>query len=221
MSSIYRSCSPRRVAAPALVARSLTARVVYLHLLVGELAGQVPGIVRAGADALAEDVGLEVADVRAALTELEQYGLAEVDLGARLIRLPGVVTDCAGAASVPLAGWAEALRLLPDSPLKDRHAAEIRAAFPGIDSPGFVYFIQAGTAGGPIKIGYSYAPETRLAQLQTSMPDTLRLLAAMPGSVTDERALHSKLRLHRLRGEWFLPHADVLAEVAAARSSNV
>ena len=60
MSSIYRSCSPRRVAAPALVARSLTARVVYLHLLVGELAGQVPGIVRAGAGALAGDVGLEV-----------------------------------------------------------------------------------------------------------------------------------------------------------------
>lgn len=128
MSSIYRSCSPRRVAAPALVARSLTARVVYLHLLVGELAGQVPGIVRAGAGALAEDVGLEVADVRAALVELEQYGLAEVDLGARLIRLPGVAEDAARLAATPtvVVGWARVLAELPECAVRARHAATLR-----------------------------------------------------------------------------------------------
>ncbi len=128
MSSIYRSCSPRRVAAPALVARSLAARVVYLHLLVGELAGQVPGIVRAGAGAIAEEVGLSFGDVRAALGELEQHGLAEVDLGARLIRLPGVAEDAARLAATPtvVVGWARVLAELPECAVRARHAATLR-----------------------------------------------------------------------------------------------
>lgn len=128
MSSLYRSCSPRRVAAPVLVARSLAARVVYLHLLVGELAGQVPGIVRAGAGALAEDVGLDVADVRAALAELEQYGLAEVDVAARLIRLPGVAEDAARLAATPtvVVGWARVLAELPECAVRARHAVTLR-----------------------------------------------------------------------------------------------
>lgn len=128
MSSIYRSCSPRRVAAPVLVARTLVARVVYLHLLVGELAGQVPGIVRAGAGAIAEEVGLDVGDVRAALAELEQFGLAEVDQVARLIRLPGVAEDAARLAATPtvVVGWARVLAELPECAVRARHAATLR-----------------------------------------------------------------------------------------------
>lgn len=128
MSSIYRSCSPRRVAAPVLVARSLAARVVYLHLLVGELAGQVPGIVRAGAGAIAEEVGLDPVDVRAALAELEQFGLVETDQAARLVRLPGVAEDAARLAATPtvVVGWARVLAELPECAVRARHAATLR-----------------------------------------------------------------------------------------------
>jgi len=128
MSSIYRSCSPRRVAAPMLVARTLVARVVYLHLLVGELAGQVPGIVRAGAGAIAEEVNLDVSDVRAALAELELFGLADVDQAARLIRLPGVAEDAARLAATPnvVVGWARVLAELPECAVRARHAETLR-----------------------------------------------------------------------------------------------
>lgn len=129
MSSLYRSCSPRRVASPVLVARTLDARVVYLHLLVGELAGQVPGIVRAGAGAIAEDVGFSVDSTREVLAELETAGLIEVDQERRLVRLPGVAEDAARLASTPnvAIGWARVLAELPECGLRARHAAALMA----------------------------------------------------------------------------------------------
>lgn len=129
MSSIYRSCSPRRVASPVLVARTLDARVVYLHLLVGELAGQVPGIIRAGAGAIAEDVGFSVDSTREALAELETAGLIEVDQERRLVRLPGVAEDAARLASTPnvVIGWTRVLAELPECGLRARHAVALMA----------------------------------------------------------------------------------------------
>lgn len=129
MTSIYRSCSPRRVASPVLVVQTLQARVVYLHLLVGELAGQVPGIIRAGAGAIAEDVGFGIDRTREALAELERAGLIEIDSAARLVRLPGVAEDAARLASTPnvVIGWARVLAELPECGLRARHAAALMA----------------------------------------------------------------------------------------------
>lgn len=129
MSAIYRIVSPRRLTAPALVARSLEARVVYHHLLCGEVACQVPGLVRVGVLGLAEETNLDPPVVRRALDELVLYQLLEVDEAARLIRLPGVPSDharaFAGANNVK--GVIEALRSFPASPVRDRHAAELQA----------------------------------------------------------------------------------------------
>jgi hypothetical protein len=72
-----------------------------------------------------------------------------------------------------------------------------------------VYAIQAGM-DGPVKIGVSVAPLSRMAQMQTGMPETLRILAFIPGTRDDERNLHVRLAKHRIRGEWFHPHPDVL-----------
>lgn len=79
-----------------------------------------------------------------------------------------------------------------------------------------VYFIQCGP-GGPIKIGVARNVKKRMAQLQTGQPYTLELLATMPGNVTVEQRLHLKLRAHRMSGEWFEPHENVLAEVRRAQ----
>lgn len=53
------------------------------------------------------------------------------------------------------------------------------------------------------KIGYSAAPEKRLAQLQTGCPFSLELLAVQEGSFTEERILHNMLKNEKLEGEWF------------------
>lgn len=78
-----------------------------------------------------------------------------------------------------------------------------------------VYFIQADV-GGPIKIGVAQDLRSRLSTLQTSSSAKLILLAHMPGYEPEEYALHQKLAAYRIRGEWFQPHPDVLAEVARA-----
>jgi hypothetical protein len=75
-----------------------------------------------------------------------------------------------------------------------------------------VYFIQAGD--GPIKIGVATNPKRRLAVLQTANPHPLKLLATKAGGAWREIEYHSRFAAHRLQGEWFSPHPDILAEIA-------
>lgn len=128
MSSIYRSCSPRRLVAPALLACSLLAVVVYDRLLVGPLAGQVPGLVEAGVGQIVDATRRPFEDVAKALLELEKAGLVEVDLDNHVIRLPGVAEDAQRLTSSPnvVVGWASVMREMPDCPVRARHAEVLR-----------------------------------------------------------------------------------------------
>lgn len=81
---------------------------------------------------------------------------------------------------------------------------------------GFVYFIQA--ASGPIKIGRAADARVRLAEIQTGSHEELVLLATVPGGRVVERQLHQRFAEHRIRGEWFAPAADILAEIERARN---
>lgn len=83
-----------------------------------------------------------------------------------------------------------------------------------------VYFIQAGF-DGPVKIGYTARePEERMAALQVSHWEQLRLVAVIPGDRSLEAGFHAALRPHRIRGEWFLPTPTVLAVVRTARETQ-
>lgn len=79
-----------------------------------------------------------------------------------------------------------------------------------------IYFIEASYAKTKfIKIGYSANPKTRLRNLQSSCPLPLKLLGCRPGNEADEHSLHFQFRRHRVRGEWFRPHQDLLATIQA------
>lgn len=54
-----------------------------------------------------------------------------------------------------------------------------------------------------IKIGYSRNPINRIRGLQEYSPAEIEVLSVKPGSMADERALHSRFRGSRSRGEWF------------------
>lgn len=73
-----------------------------------------------------------------------------------------------------------------------------------------IYLIQSGE-GGPIKIGISRDVEDRLAQLQTSHHERLRLLATANGTEDDERELHRRFHRAHKSGEWFRPVPEILA----------
>lgn len=74
-----------------------------------------------------------------------------------------------------------------------------------------IYFI--GGDMGLIKIGLARDPERRLRTLQCGSPIPLRILASGPGSARDERMYHARFASHRLHGEWFTRHPDILAEI--------
>lgn len=79
----------------------------------------------------------------------------------------------------------------------------------------YVYFIQSGA--GEIKIGKAIDVRKRLSGLQTSHPHPLTVLAVTTGGKPVELGYHARFAQHRLHGEWFAPHADILAEVDRLR----
>lgn len=72
----------------------------------------------------------------------------------------------------------------------------------------FVYFIQCGKQGGPIKIGKASDVEKRISELQTGSPFTLSLLAKIPcagdkDAFRMEKWFHDRFHRKHIRGEWF------------------
>lgn len=84
---------------------------------------------------------------------------------------------------------------------------------PRVRPTSWVYFIRAGD-DGPIKIGYSKAPDQRLSSLQTGHPSRLRLLATEPGDAVKEAALHQRFAATRKEGEWFEATPELLGYIA-------
>lgn len=80
------------------------------------------------------------------------------------------------------------------------------------------YFIR-GTSG-PIKIGSATNPLRRLKELQTSHHEPLSVLAICEGGEEREREYHKLFSAHRLHGEWFAPHADILSEIERLNPSQ-
>lgn len=74
-----------------------------------------------------------------------------------------------------------------------------------------VYFI--GGEDGPVKIGRAFVPEQRLKEIQCGYPYPLKVLATVCGGAGLERAYHERFAAHRLNGEWFERHPDILAEI--------
>lgn len=77
-----------------------------------------------------------------------------------------------------------------------------------------LYFIRAASGEGPVKIGWTRdVPSRRLAQLQSSSPVELVIVATIAGGRAEEHELHNYFAAYRLHGEWFEPPADALAKI--------
>lgn len=74
-----------------------------------------------------------------------------------------------------------------------------------------IYFI--GSECGPIKIGMAQNVNMRLRALQLAGPSKLTVLATVLAPPSEERDYHKQFAAHRLHGEWFSPHPDILAEI--------
>lgn len=102
-----------------------------------------------------------------------------------------------------------AVDLETDHPSFEYPPAPVEIVAP--DGP-VVYFIEG--AENAIKIGFTKQPvRSRIKSIQNGSPVRLRLLACCSGSVGLERDYHRHFAAHRLHGEWFSPHPDILAEI--------
>lgn len=66
-----------------------------------------------------------------------------------------------------------------------------------------IYFVLAGEAGRPIKIGSSQNLAARLSDLQTAIPDQLQVLLTYDATENEEERLHIKFSDYWISGEWF------------------
>lgn len=80
-----------------------------------------------------------------------------------------------------------------------------------------VYFIQMGE-DGPIKIGSSSSPRSRLRYLRSGSPYPLHLIATIDKGIASERDLHKHFSHLRLEGEWFKPDRELLDCIADLQS---
>lgn len=84
---------------------------------------------------------------------------------------------------------------------------------------GAIYFVQ-GVVSGHIKIGFSTNVMSRMSSLATGSAEQLRLLGAIPGSHSDEQALHRTFRHFRLKGEWFESAPDLIGYIIGVLATN-
>jgi len=91
---------------------------------------------------------------------------------------------------------------------KAAHESRINASKPRGQ---VTYFIQC--ASGPIKIGVASSVPRRLASLQVSNHEPLEILATSPGGLDIEKMYHERFKEHRISGEWFSPHEEIVSEI--------
>ena len=95
---------------------------------------------------------------------------------------------------------------------EDLWAEKVKEQEALVSSQGYLYFV--GADEGPIKIGMTSNPKKRIKGLQTGHPHKLRYLALVPNASLQEAVYHERFAKHRLEGEWFTRHPDILAEIA-------
>lgn len=79
-----------------------------------------------------------------------------------------------------------------------------------------IYFIQAVTGDGLVKIGYSaMGVMTRARTVQNSSPVPLRVLGWTLGTLEEEAHLHQRFSSAHAYGEWFTPEPELLALAAS------
>lgn len=90
---------------------------------------------------------------------------------------------------------------------------------------GRVYFARCYTAKGAdmgaIKVGCSYHVPNRLLAVECNQPFNLRLVGTCPGTLFEEAVAHLWLKSHRIGGEFFHDHPDVVSFMEEAITKQV
>jgi len=178
-------------------ALSWDARSVYAAILVAsDRRGQIP-VRRSGERGLAALLRCPLEVLVAGVRELRDDGRIVIEDG--VVSIVGYVHEQAHH-NAP----SERQRRMRD---KDR-------------GPCRVYFIGTDDMS-EVKIGSSSTPAARLTSLQTGSSKRLSILATIPGTQVEERALHKRFARLRSHGEWFFCTGELAAYIDTLRAESV
>ena len=102
----------------SLSAAPPNAQTLWIYLLTGEHTQGMPGLFNVGITAIAEVLEWPPEELRRALNELTERGMARVDERARVIYLPNALKHQPPHNLKHLQGWAKEYRRIPDCELK-------------------------------------------------------------------------------------------------------
>jgi hypothetical protein len=102
-------------------------KLVWVYLLTGKHTTSLPGIWNVGPASIAEGLRIALVDVESAMADLERVGLIERDARLRLIRAPRAPRYNEAANAAVVKSWWAQWRDLPESMLKYRHVACLKA----------------------------------------------------------------------------------------------
>jgi hypothetical protein len=110
--------------------------------------------------------------------------------------------------------------LLPEvENLRDRgyvHSPAERGTTP-FRAKGYIYAVRMtlNDQTVAIKIGHSLHPQRRVKDMASANPFPLTIITYWPVKhYTDEALLHDQFAQHKISGEWFKPHPEILAFLA-------
>lgn len=83
-----------------------------------------------------------------------------------------------------------------------------------------VYFIKPVGMDGPIKIGSSFSPTSRLGALDNWSPFALELVAEIAGEARLERRFHALFYHLHERREWFRPAPELVRVIEAIKAGS-
>ena len=81
-----------------------------------------------------------------------------------------------------------------------------------------VYFIKPVGGRGPIKIGVSQTPQTRLVTMNACSPVQLELITTIEGGETLERRFHAAFADQHIRNEWFSWSEELACVIALIKA---
>lgn len=85
---------------------------------------------------------------------------------------------------------------------------------------GYVYFLRPIGQPGPIKVGHSVHPVSRLNAFQTWSPVLLEIVSQVEAEQTMERQIHDRFGKWSLHGEWFHPVEELISLAEGVRDGK-
>jgi hypothetical protein len=83
-----------------------------------------------------------------------------------------------------------------------------------------IYIVQVGQ-NGPVKIGRTKNPMSRIKDLQVMHFEQLRIIRLFWGESLEEHHLHSLFLPYRIRGEWYNYHPIMMGDVGLVPIKDV